>query len=101
MGNVLKKSFPCAVCQECGKVTDIQLSGDFRNLISQNKTLKDNIRVKDKSLEKILREKNGIIQVLNKSMFQLIRIMNEEQKKEAKKINQSIREYIKTAEKKW
>ena len=101
MGNVLKKSYPCAVCQNCGKTTDIQLSGDYRNLVSQNKTLKDIVRIRDKSIKKILGEKNGIIQVLHKSMFQLMKIMTKEQRIEAKNISQSIREYIKGAEKKW
>jgi len=97
MGNVLKKNFPSAKCLHCGKVTDIQLSGDYRSLVSLNKTYSEELRLKDMNLSRIHRCKNAQIETLHKVIAQLRSLMNEKQLKKAKEISQFMRDELKKA----
>ncbi|MEK6881152.1 MAG: hypothetical protein AABY22_16145 [Nanoarchaeota archaeon] len=99
MGNVLKKNYPCATCQHCGKVTDIQLSGDYRSLIVQNKTLKEALKFTQDTQRRIHIMKNSEVQLLHKKIKQLIDLMTPEQQEQARKISQEMREELKKVEK--
>lgn len=98
-GNILKKSFPGATCQHCGKMTDIQMSSAYRNLVSQNKTLKEEVKARDMTMGRLRQMKNSQIQAMHGVVKRLVDLMTEEQKKEAKKINQFMRDELKNAEK--
>ena len=97
--NVLKKNFPSATCLHCGKVTDIQLSNCYRQLVSKNKTLSELNKINGATLHKWLNIKNGQIQVMHKTVAQLINLLTEKQKEKAKELCQEMRDLIKKAEK--
>lgn len=99
MGNVLKKNFPCATCLHCGKITDIQLSGDYRSLVSLNKTYCEKLRLEHINQGRIHRCKNSEVQALHKVIAQLRNLMTPEQIEQAKKIHQFMRDELKKAEK--
>lgn len=99
MGNVLKKNFPSAKCQHCGKVTDIQLSGDYRSLVAQNKTLHEALKFNELTLRRIHQMKNSQIQTLHKVIKLLLDLMNSEQRTRARQISQYMRDELRRAEK--
>lgn len=98
MGNVLKKNFPSAKCQHCGKVTDIQLSGDYRSLVAQNITLKEALKFNQDSFRRMHIMKNSNLQTLHKTIKQLLDLMTPKQQEKAKKISQFMREELKRVE---
>ena len=98
MGNILKKNFPCAECQHCGKITDIQMSGDYRRLIAQIKTFKDLNKLEESNLSRVLQSKNGQIQKLHQTIAKLRNLMTPKQIKQAKEISQQMRDELKKAE---
>jgi len=99
MGNVLKKNFPCAKCQHCGKITDIQLSHDYRNLVSQNKTQKEALKFTENTMRRIHTMKNAEVQLLHKKIKLLLDLMTPKQKEKASEISQEMREELKRVEK--
>lgn len=98
MGNVLKANYPSARCQHCGKVTDIQLSSTYRQLVSILKTQREALKLKEMNLSRIHRAKNGQIQTLHKIIAQLRGLMTSKQLKEAQKISQQMRDELKKSE---
>ena len=97
--NILNKNFPSATCLHCGKVTDIQMSGCYRQLVSKNKTLSELNKTYLKSSHKWMNIKNGQIQAIHKVVGQLINLLDDNQKIKAKKITQEMRDLIKKTEK--
>lgn len=97
--NVLIRNFPSATCQKCGEVTDIQLSSCYRQLVSKNKTLTELNGTNIKTLHRWMNIKNGQIQAMHKIVAQLINLLDDEQKEEAKKLTQEMRDLIKKTEK--
>lgn len=97
--NVLTRNFPSATCLKCGEVTDIQLSSCYRQLISKNKTLTELNKTNRKTLHKWLNIKNGQIQVMHKIISQLINLLSDNQKTEAKKLTKEMRDLIRKTEK--
>jgi len=98
MGNVLKKNYPSATCLNCGKVTDIQLSGDYRSLVAQNTTLKEALKFSQDTQRRIHIMKNSQLQTLHKTIKQMLDLMTDEQKERVKGISQFMREELKRAE---
>ena len=99
MSNQKTRNFPSAKCQHCGEVTDIQLSSCYRQLVSKNKTLSELNKTYLKSFHRWMNIKNGQIQAMHKVVGQLINLLDDNQKIEAKKITQEMRDLIKKAEK--
>ena len=99
MGDVFKQNFPSARCQHCGGITDISLSHDLRHIIGKYKTLKELLAFERLNIQRIANLKNCQIEAMHKTIAQIIGILNEKQKKKARKINQQMREYIKKAKK--
>ncbi len=97
--NVFKKNFPSATCQHCNKVTDIQFSGDWKQLIGKYKTLSELNKMNQNNLIKWMNIKNCQIQSMHKIIAKLIDLMTDEQKSKAKGITQEMRDLIKMAEK--
>lgn len=95
----LNKNFPSAKCQQCGEVTDIQFSWCYRQLVTKIKTLREMLKSVRKSQERWMNIKNGQIQAMHRTVAQLIGLLTPEQKAEAKKLTQEMRDSIKKAEK--
>ena len=95
----INKNYPTAVCTECGKITDIQFSHNFRQLVSKLKTQKELLHDARMSQVNWLNVKNGQIQSMHRTIKQLIDLLTENQKETAKKICQSMRDNINKAEK--
>ena len=100
MGDVLKKKYMVATCEHCKKVTGIGVSKDVRNLITHCETLKDQLKLTCSNLHMIHKIKNGTIQALHKTIYQLYSLMTDKQRKKALKISQSLRDEIKKIKKK-
>ncbi|MEK6881570.1 MAG: hypothetical protein AABY22_18250 [Nanoarchaeota archaeon] len=88
-----------AHCQHCGKETDISNSSFVQKLMVQYKTQKDIIKNQEKSLKNSYKSKNGIIQSLHKLVGKLLNLMTDEQKEQAKQLNQETRDEIRKIEK--
>lgn len=67
----------------------------------QNKTLKDEVRLTQLNLKTVLRMKNGEIQYLHKTIFDISRLLDKEQEKKAFKMSQQLREKLKWLKKKY
>lgn len=98
-GNVFNKNYPSAMCEHCGKSTNIGLSHSYCNLVAQNKTQKETIKFLKMDTAKIHQMKNGQIQTLHKSIQQLVGLMTSEQVTKAKAINQGLRDEMRMIEK--
>lgn len=99
MGDVFKQNFPSARCQHCGEITNISLGHDWRQIVGKYKTLKELLAFERLNIQRIANLKNCQIESMHKTIAQIIRLLDEKQKKKAKKINQEMREYIKKAKK--
>ena len=99
--DILNKNFPSAVCQHCKKVTDIRFSGDFRRLISRNRTLGEINKTLREDWHRWMNVKNGQIEAMHKIIAELIELIPEEQRENSKKITHEMRDEIKYAEKKF
>jgi len=86
-------------CPECKKVVSIGECRWSENILTILKTIRDINKDLSITLMNVRMSKNGIIQKLHKQVGQLLELMNEEQLKEAKKINQAMRDEIKKWEK--
>ncbi len=95
----INKNFPSATCRQCGEVTDIQFSWCYRQLATKIKTFREMLKSSNESQRKWLNIKNGQIQAMHKIVAELIGLLTPDQKKEAKKITQEMRDLIKKAEK--
>ena len=93
----INKNYPTAICTKCGEVTDIQFSHNFRQLVSKLKTQKELLLDMQSSQTNWLNVKNGQIQVMHKTIKQMIDLLTEKQKAEAKTICQSMRDNINKA----
>ena len=96
----INKNFPSARCQQCGEVTDIQFSWCYRQLVVKIKTFREMLKSANESQRRWLNIKNGQIQAMHKIIAKLIGLLTPEQKVEAKKLTQEMRDLIKKAEKK-
>lgn len=99
MGDILKKNYPSAICLNCGKVTDIQMSDCYRKLMSAYNTLKEHNKFNELKISKIHRMKNSQILSMHKVIKMLLDLMTEEQRIKAKEISQFMRDELKRAEK--
>lgn len=99
--DVLNKNFPSAVCQHCKKVIDIRFSGDFRKLVSRNRTLKEINKTLREDWYKWMNVKNGQIEAMHKMSAKFIELIPEERRENSKKITSEMRDEIRHAEKKF
>ena len=99
MGDVFKQNFPSVTCQHCGKVTNISIGHDWRQLVGKYKTLKELLVLEKANLVRLMNLKNCQIETMHKTIAQIINLLNDEQKKKVKEISQEMREYVKKAKK--
>ncbi len=86
-------------CPECKKVVSIGNCSWVERNLTILKTIRDTNKSLSNDLINIRMSKNGIIQKMHKLVGQLLELMNEEQLKKAKKINQVMKDEIKKWEK--
>lgn len=92
------KKLHVAKCQHCGKITDIGTSQAVMAMVAKNRTMKEALKECSKNKENLRSMKNGQIQIMHKTIKQLMDLMTEEQKEKARGINQSNRDMLKKAE---
>ena len=97
--NILTKNFPSATCQHCGKVTNIQFSNNWRQIVSKYKSASEMNKFKEVQIRKILVMKNGQIQAMHKIIAKILELLNNKQKEKVKKISQEMRDELKKFEK--
>ena len=86
-------------CPKCNEVVSIGECKWVERILTTLRTLKDINKDLSITIRNVRMSKNGIIQKLHKQVGQLLELMNEEQLKEAKEINQAMRDEIKKWEK--
>ena len=96
--DILNKNFPSAICQHCSKVTGIQFSGDFRRLVSKNRTLSEINKTLRKEWHNWMNIKNGQIEAMHKMISGLLQLVPEKEKKKAKELTQEMRDEIRHVE---
>lgn len=87
-------------CPECKKVVSIGNCSWAERIITTLRTMRDINKSLSTNLMDTRMIKNGTIQKMHKLVGQLLDLMDEDQLKEAKKINQIMRDEIKMWEKK-
>jgi len=86
-------------CPKCNKVISIGGCKWVERVLTTLKTIKEINNDLSKKLVDVRISKNGVIQKMHKLVGQLLDLMNEDQLKEAKKINQVMKDEIKKWEK--
>ncbi len=86
-------------CPECKKVISISECRWVEGILTTLRTLRDVNKENSTKIMNVRMSKNGIIQKLHKQVGQLLELMNEEQRKKAKEINQAMRDENKKWEK--
>jgi len=86
-------------CPECNKVISISECKWVEKHLTLLKTLRDINKDSSITLLNVRMSKNGVIQKMHKLVGQLLELMNDEQRKKAKEINQEMRDEIKKWEK--
>ena len=82
-------------CPHCKGIVDIKNSTYVSKLVTQLKTLREEYSLAIKNNHKIHTCKNGVIQSLHKKIGLIIKLMDENQIEEFKKINKSCRDELK------
>ncbi len=85
-------------CPECNKVVPIDNCRWIEGVLTTLRTFRDMNKEHSINLMNIRMSKNGIIQKMHKLVGQLLELMDEDQLKKAKEINQVMRDEIKTWE---
>ena len=88
-----------AKCENCGKDTDISNSSFLQKLLVQLKTEKERNKLFGEKVRRIHLSKNGQIQSMHRKIGAFMKLMTPEQKKKARKINQSFRDELRKLEK--
>jgi len=86
-------------CPECKKVVSIGECRWSENILTTLRTIRDINKDLSIQLMNTRMSKNGTIQKMHKLVGQLLELMNEEQLKKSKEINQVMRDEIKKWEK--
>ena len=86
-------------CPECKKVVTIGNCKWAERILTTLKTIRDINKDLAINLRNTRMAKNGVIQKMHKLVGQLLELMDEEQLKKAKKINQAMKDEIKKWEK--
>lgn len=86
-------------CPGCNKVVSISNSRWADGMVTTLRTLRDINKDTSTKLMNTRMIKNGVIQSMHKLVGQLLELMNEEQRKQAKEINQAMKDEIKKWEK--
>lgn len=75
------------------------MSGDVRKMVVQNITLKEQVNAIVADMMRLHKTKNGQIEAMHKAIAQLLGLMTPEQKEQAAKISQALRDEIKKIKK--
>lgn len=92
-GKVMK----CPNCKKVVPISDCKWAERILTILKTVREWNENISI---TLRNVRMNKNGTIQRMHKLIGQLLRLMNEDQLKEAKEINQVMKDEIKMWEKK-